>query len=1233
MSVLNTALVNITDTAAMPDLPKRAVIAPNGSLYFVTRADADQGLHVIKEKDGTNGATEFVSGAELTSDVTQAMIACDIDSSGVLHIVYLTYHSGAKKLRHLRFDTVTDQWITGTTTIVALTPDALVAGDAVDVQCVGTTVHAVCSAKIGSFWNVRYYRYENAVWSLVLSPTSIGIAPAYGPLINVNSTGEAIVLYNKGVSDLTVSQQWYMMDTVNQTESAIAGLGPATIINNNDDERHIVFTGDKRHTIIRSAAISSTLGAIQFEGPDLGGIVDGSVKALRFGLFPDGDQIHGIFVADGKLYQTRYHDGVWDKARIVADLQATVDSLGAAQLASPSVGVIKLDGSSWLTTTLDASIPPRGGVTHDMVIDGHGYMYVSPPTKADISQNAPRISVATELRKEENISDLSSVTQESFHHGRGEREFDDPFAFFDSDRILSHISGQLTPPYADYVTVRSDAAASGSALVGPAGGEIGPGRTGVGAAVTSDAATDLKGHPVASILYNGNFYILVRGDLPADNRLFVWNNSTGEWDVVNAGLNTTVGDPSGLEIHDEDLYVAQGEDTNARFYDASAATWKDATVPADVFKSWDGRLWRADNINEIYFSSNPDAASPTWTLLGTIDDGSGTTPRIRNFATYGGNLLVFADFGVHQILSNGDGTYRIQPLLDDSAQRSPDNGSAVANFGGVIYYNVGQNITRYDGATRIDVSPNRSPTASRKFQPLPTNKQGVVRSMVATDTLLYAAIDAGDGRSTVMTYAGTGWHEFWQADADGNRCQWVFYTPALTTTGVLSRRNLWVNDGTRVRYIPLPNGSENPLNDPTVVYKAGIQCKLITGWMSRNLPALYKVAHELAARFDGLGTGEFTPNLHVYFQVDSGPDTFDISQWNYLATFSENPSETYRITNRVRHSAYPTAWGGAVGGLSYKLIRYMLVLDMDLGGPQTTTTPAVVYSFGERFSVRPQSRFGWTVVLKAYDEIVRLDGEIERGRSDAIIQELTALHRETLGPHYVDDGSLRSTINWLLNPSFEADSNGDGLADGWVKVGNPTVPTVSLDAKHKTHGSRSQKVVTFSANTGIQQTGLYVIPGVMSHAMARVFVEEGASVRLQVVDATTSAVYAESAPVMPAIATHPPVQFTSLHIHVPPSTILRNAYFRIIADGASTFYVDAAQYSIGDVVSHLYIDGDQPRCQWLGQTTTPYLSPSIQRGSYAVHITGMQEVIRSSKPTIDGDVVHGRDITLFLREI
>lgn len=1254
MALLESSPAGTRDTQSIAQGVPGRVVYHDGKVYLVALSDFDDYVHIYKwEPDA--GVTDYSSvgyATETDTNTGQGMLAC-VALGDILHIGFISVADSVKILVHAQFDMSTDEWVEDQSS-VSLDGSATLAADALNM-CVGPSkcIHYVLSLRNAGetaydLFHVK--RTDGGAWTTETITTGLS-AGAYLPVIDVGSGGQVLVLADNGTGGLVSTSQWTGWERAADgtwSDTDIEGIGQATLVHTTGNVWHAMFFGDKRHTIIpgKLAARTTTLGAIQFEHPDVtGGVVAGSAYGYGFSAATDRNEIHLVAAADGKLYQGGYVDNVWRPMRAISTLQASQTENAAAVISASEDGemavAVKL-ARGWYLFTIDERIPPRGGITHDFTLDGQGFMVAGPLQKADISQAVPRVSIATELKTEDNISDLSSVTQYSFHHGRGEIVFENPMAYANVKKLLTHIPNQVTPQLAPIITNRNGGSPAESFLVGPEGSTVGPGSAGVGPAIDPGDAQNFQGYPVDDIVYAGNYWLLVRGNSAANNGLYFWHNTNNEWTLEEAGLDTLNAIPQDLEIFNEDLWVAQGDTDFCRVYDFSASAWKDAAVPAYCLKTWDDKLWRADNINKVYYSEDADSpGSETWIEMGRVDDGSGTAGRVRRMEVYNGTLLIFTDVGVWQVSLNSAGAYMLLPLLNDAAQRKSTNGAAAANFGGVLYYNVGNGgVTRFDGSSRSEMGPNRNPVSGEKISMLPAGMRGDFTHMVPTDALMYMSIDAGaSGLSSVWVYNGIGWNEFWEADEVGQRCRWVGHTPKFTSTGVMATRNLWVESGGKIYRIQLPTHGEDPLKDPTLTYRAGGQYMLMTGWQHENLISVDKVLHELIARFENFSSEEFEPNLHVYFQTEEGEDSFDLSKWTYLTTFSRNPVEIANILNRSKWSANPNEYGGAIGGLVYKQIRFLVVFDMDLGGATTTQRPPVLSAFGKRFVLRTERRFGFTAIVQAYDEIENLLGEKETDQAATVRNQLYGF-ADQRSPHYLDDGTLAPLINWVLNPGFELDSNNDGLADRWSKVNGPVV-TTSRSAKHKAHGRYSQKVTVGPSflTSGIQQTGLWVPPGVLGHVEIAVFVESGIGAQLLLVNAATGEVLGRSEVAFPAQSVRPPVLFQDLHAHIDPQDRLVEIGLQVVvpsemADNSTTtvMYADSAFLYLGQEVPHYYVDGDQPRCQWVDTTVEPYLSPSYRRGSYAVYINGMTEVMRKDLPTTGGRVIKQSDITLQMRE-
>ena len=110
------------------------------------------------------------------------------------------------------------------------------------------------------------------------------------------------------------------------------------------------------------------------------------------------------------------------------------------------------------------------------------------------------------------------------------------------------------------------------------------------------------------------------------------------------------------------LYIAQGEAVNMRRFNSDLATHADNGVPAKFLESFAGKLWRADNLNEIYYSSDPHSdGSATWTAPTGMNDGTvgDSTYVIRGMCVHDRSLWIGKDDGIYRIYNSSTGATEI----------------------------------------------------------------------------------------------------------------------------------------------------------------------------------------------------------------------------------------------------------------------------------------------------------------------------------------------------------------------------------------------------------------------------------------------------------------------------------------------------------------------------------------------------------------------------------------------
>lgn len=724
--------------------------------------------------------------------------------------------------------------------------------------------------------------------------------------------------------------------------------------------------------------------------------------------------------------------------------------------------------------TYGAGVLTRAGRTHHVVMDGVGLMLSSPIiTKSDITSAVPRVSVGTDQKRHTDFSERDTWGQHSYHHGQGAYEIEDQFTFFDSGNIATWVSNQLTLMPAFYTTA---VAAGGS---------------------------DIGGRVASMLAFEGNLYVLVFGDTAADNELYVYNNGDDDLDNLTSasGLDTSTGEPKDLHPFDGNMYVAQGETVNARRFTGSS--WSSNDVPANFYESYDGNLWRADNIFELYYSVDPHLDSgATWG--GPVEVGDATYPIRGMVAGFDGALWVGKDDGIYSVRPNNDFTgYVATRVINLDSSIHETNGKAMIEYGGLLYISVGVGLIRYDGSSVQLMGPDRGahPTerfinAQNNFGQLvlpssvdmlpPTYQSGVVgsiSSLAHDNEFLYAAVDnEGTSNSRVMLWTGTGWHNVAKSPS-GQRITFVHFTRPLAATGEMQYPQLWFDNSTGdiLQHQRQSKYSHNPLDEADMEYVPS--GTLTTAWWDAGLRDIDKTIFDIVMAANNLSSSTNGNKITIEFQVDEYP------VWYELGEIIHGPDQTLYFP--INDDLDP--------GITCRKIRYRFTLEQNTS--DSTTTP-IVKSWGHRFVVRPESRYGWNINVKAYDEFHNLRRVRVDEQAVATRRFLYGLRDKKTPIQFFDSTELQPLTNIVTNPSFEVDSDGDGLADGYGSFGDITT---SRSAQFKTTGVLSQHV-EIAASSGEDAGIMAVFPGAGSggekvYVAADIFLEEGGDpLTLQLID-------------------------------------------------------------------------------------------------------------------------------------
>uniref|UniRef100_A0A6M3XIL1 Putative structural protein n=1 Tax=viral metagenome TaxID=1070528 RepID=A0A6M3XIL1_9ZZZZ len=706
----------------------------------------------------------------------------------------------------------------------------------------------------------------------------------------------------------------------------------------------------------------------------------------------------------------------------------------------------------------------------------------------------------------------------------------------------------------------------------------------------------------------------------ADNGLFSWNNTTGKMVHVNTretggdSVDASNADPTNMIVFPDsadasslDLWLACGEAMNMLTYDASAGAWESGGVPATYLAQHDGYLWRADNINEVYYSDDPDGATPTWS--GPIEVGISTS-SITGLGVYQNQVVAFTEDKLYFIEKQGD-EYKAYCPLDFTSVKESDNMKGHATFQGYLFFNTLFGLWKYDGSTVLGMGPDRGahPESTEhlfisSFQSprhgLPWLRErypgayqstwsaldnyGKLVSLEPTNNWLFAAVDAGPAdagaaprTSSIMAYGGLGWHQITEAAVQARRIRAVKFTPALSLYGVLSKPALWFGEGNAVYYLVLPEGTENP--DDYTGYTYETTGTLDTQWFSANLVDVSKTVFFMKVFSENL----LTDNEEILVQYQRDFDT----TWQTLGTAKFSPSQRLDFPE----------------GTTFFWIRFRFTLSR---GSTSTETP-VFKGYWIYYLARPDAKYGWNMTLILSDERPLIG---DQGRDAYTRQELSRKlweYRDSRVPLFLDDGfGSGYAVNLVPYPSFELDSNADNTPDGWEVVSS----AFALSSQYSTHGLRSTAALISGATAagGIAlTTGITVTPLATYILSAFIYCHESVNITLELSESKGGAAVASKTVTQVDTSEQPKPLFVECVLD--PYTVpagVTTLYVQIMRRSPQTLcYLRADAVKLTAESTHTpYFDGDSRHCSWDGD---PHASTSYRRDGFKVFITAIAE--------------------------
>lgn len=872
------------------------------------------------------------------------------------------------------------------------------------------------------------------------------------------------------------------------------------------------------------------------------------------------------------------------------------------------------------------------GTDYDIQLEDYGFQ-IEPGaiTRSDVTAALPRVAVGTESKQRSDFSELDTLGQFSFHHGRGQLAFLDATAYMDTDYLDTRIQGQAIP-----APLRRKMNRTGGLAFPP-------------------------GEAVDMVYWDrtGLLYLLWRGTAVADNHLYSFNTTTSEWDVVT-GADATLGVansyPTRIQIMSmsastratssttDFMVISRNKEsantatTNLTYIYSSNGTTFAASVSANSaavqFTIFKERLVFDSSNSSVILRPDPTVTTNE-IIVSTV--GSNLDP-INNICLLGEVLVVLKSTGAYGISLDAAGTaYICKPILDYSWAKHVDNGKAAVVWNGSLYFNIGTSVYQFSGTTMRPVGPDLGATeigtlearegvvglrqSDYTYRGLPEDKRGPFIGFTSSGNWIWGTMKSASNDGLIFAYGGQGWHQVSQTvvgEAGGK----LWYFSPLTTTGTLSRPILFYRSGTGyLSTLYLSPNTEDRYDYTSVDYETANVPRLTTSWFDAGLPEVPKDLLELhllldlprgATTADPPNSGGSAVGITVEYEVDYS------GTWVAVAGTQFGVTPIYFPDNILNSS-----------GLRAKAIRFRFSWINNAGQAPR------MRGYFIRFISRPPSRYGWRISLRAEANTERPNNLLDTRSAKEILQRLTQL-RASYGPIRFDDGQVQSGgTNHLVNPGFDGWSA--GVPIGWSAY-NGGVLAQSSAIKYQS-GMAVLLSGNATASVGIVSQATASIAAGSLYAVVRGWASAGS----WTVELLKDGVVVASSTSLVAVTPTTSHQLLGINrftrISIPYTATTAGTYtlrIRTTANSAAArLYVDACELREGIDDNSDFIGPGEPRCR---ETTTGtyYATTYFRPPFHLVYITTISSVQAYPQALLDANgvrtTVYGSRVSLELRE-
>lgn len=353
-----------------------------------------------------------------------------------------------------------------------------------------------------------------------------------------------------------------------------------------------------------------------------------------------------------------------------------------------------------------------------------------------------------------------------------------------------------------------------------------------------------------------------------------------------------------------------GTTTTLHSYDPTTTTWADfATTPSVALITWDGKLFRLDNHNDLWWNAD-DTLVASWTIGGKLQVPVGWCKQLLIYFDLNQNMVIHAitRIGVYGY-SFADTSFYETPL---TYPNSLSAGKGAIVWRGELYVPVNEFVYKYNGSTITPVGPSRD-------DGLPPQLRGDIVTLVGGHAFYYAVISTKEDNVT-QHIAMTFFDEVDAATTDPvlfDEFQWIDTFPMSATTamgGVLVSPGsawhglvemvagsdmgaacvtsngfppafrLWFSSGSSINYIDRNTGLLNPFQNRTIDF-----CpygRLETGWTAIGFENMDKLALTFEVDAQQCST---TETIDLFLAWDYS------DQWDHIATITTNGHHKFLI--------------------------------------------------------------------------------------------------------------------------------------------------------------------------------------------------------------------------------------------------------------------------------------------------------------------------------------------------